>query len=77
MEITDPTPAALPAQDWRQPYEAALLEYDPSKLPGRIEIALEAIHQRLIQRRGGPTWEERDEIENALRALFVLRQRRA
>src|SRR5437899_12471972 len=77
METTPPIPAAMPPQRRREPYEAALLEYDLSKLPARIEAALEAIHQRLIERRETATWGERDEIEDALRTLFTLRQRRA
>jgi len=77
METTPQIPAAMPPQSWREPYEAALLEYDLSKLPARIEAALEAINQRLIERRETATWGERDEIEDALRTLFTLRQRRA
>jgi CheY-like chemotaxis protein len=61
----------------REPFEAALLEYDPSKLPERIAVALEAIHRRLLQLRGTPSREEHDKIEDALRTLFNLQERRA
>ena len=38
--MSDPT--------WHELYSAAVLEFDPSKLTERIEIARRAIHQRLV-----------------------------
>ena len=40
----------MPAQNWREVYELALLELDTSKLPGRVEAALRAIQQRSLRR---------------------------
>jgi hypothetical protein len=77
MEITDPTSATRPTENWRDPYEAALLEYDPSKLPERIAVALETIHRRLLQLRETSSREEHDKIEDALRTLFSLQESRA
>jgi hypothetical protein len=76
MERTAPTPTT-PTENWREPYEAALLEYDSGRLPERIAVALEVIHRRLLQLRENPSWEERGKIEDALRTLFSLRERRA
>jgi hypothetical protein len=56
-------------QNWRELYEASLLEVDRIKLPERLRVALEAIHQRLIQKEETLSWEEHVEIDDALRAL--------
>jgi hypothetical protein len=77
MEITDPNSTTRPTENWRDPYEAALLEYDPSKLPERIAVALETIHRRLLELRETPSREEHDKIEDALRTLFSLQESRA
>ena len=51
----------MPAQNWREVYELALLELDTSKLPGRVEAALRAIQQRLWQKKETLTRKEREE----------------
>jgi hypothetical protein len=60
---------AWPEQNWRELYEASLLELDRTKLPERVRAAREAIHQRLIQEKETLTWEEHAEINDALKAL--------
>ena len=64
-----PAFVAEPEQNWRELYEASLLELDRTKLPERVRAACEAIHQRLIQEKETLTWEEHAEINDALRAL--------
>ncbi len=66
----------MPAQNWREVYELALLELDTSKLPGRVEAALRAIQQRLWQKKETLTRKEREEIDDALRALVEVTRRR-
>jgi hypothetical protein len=58
-----------PEQNWREPYEASLLELDRTKLPERLRAAREAIHRRLVQGSETLSWEEHAEINDALRAL--------
>ncbi len=58
---------------WQDLYDAAMVEFDLKKLPERVEAAHQAIRQYLIQK--GRT--ERDEIDDALRTLVTLIQRRA
>jgi hypothetical protein len=56
-------------QNWRELYEASLLEPDRTKLPERLRAAREAIHRRLVQGSETLSWEEHAEINDALRAL--------
>jgi len=58
----------MPTQNWREVYELALLELDTSKLPGRVEAALRAIQQRLLQKET-LSRKECEETDDALRAL--------
>jgi hypothetical protein len=60
---------ARPEQNWRELYEASLLELDRTKLPARVRAARDAIHRRLVQEKETITWEEHAEINDALRAL--------
>ncbi len=62
---------------WHDLYDAAMVELDPEKLPERVEAARQAIHQYRIQQGAKLTPKEHDEIDDALRALFTLIQRRA
>jgi len=57
----------MPTQNWREVYELALLEHT-SKLPGRVEAALRAIQQRLLQKET-LSRKECEETDDALRAL--------
>jgi hypothetical protein len=56
----------------------ALVESDTGKLPGQVEAALRAIQQRWLQKKETLSRKEREEIDDALRALVeVMRQRGA
>ncbi len=60
--------------DWRPEYQAAMLEFDRMRLPGRILSARKAIAERmnvLAQDHFG-TPEERQAITDALNALSML-----
>jgi surfactin synthase thioesterase subunit len=58
---------------WQQRYEAALVELDPLKIPGRLRAAQEAILTRQQELSGNSDGEiERMAINNAIRALRVL-----
>ena len=59
--------------NWREAYQAALLEVDPAKLPERIERAYQAIQKHIaleIQKDGG----ECQALADALANLRVLRR---
>jgi hypothetical protein len=59
--------------DWQLEDQAALLEVDPQKLPGRIRAAETAIflrQQALVHSSDGHA--EREAIEDAMRALRFL-----
>lgn len=62
--------------DWRQHYEAALLETDLTRLPGLIHSAQSVIDVRILQLQGDGhgTPDERDAIANALAGLRILQQ---
>ncbi len=63
----------MPELSWQELYLAALLESDPIQTPERIETARKAIHARLTQREELLSQRERDQIEDALRALVRRR----
>ncbi|PYV52876.1 MAG: hypothetical protein DMG97_37150 [Acidobacteria bacterium] len=69
--------AAMPHPTWREWYNAALVEFDLAKLPERVEVACQAIHQHRIQKGHTLTAEDRKELDDALRVLFTLMQRAA
>ncbi len=54
-----------------------MVEFDLKKLPERVEAARQGIHQYRIQKGHTLSAEERDEIDDALRTLVTLVQRRA
>ena len=60
---------------WFEPYKAALLETDWSKMPERIQAAESALSQRTreFELDDGGTPEERQAIADAMRGLAVLR----
>lgn len=61
---------------WKDLYDQAVLEPHPNKIPERVQQACEAIHEYRIERGKSLSPEEREEIDGALKALFVLLQRR-
>ncbi len=62
----------MPDPTWQALYRAALVEPDPIKLNGRIETARRAIRQRLEQIEDSDDTRERQQLNNALGALFTL-----
>jgi len=53
-------------------YKEALMEVDPIKLPKRIEIARQAIRDRIAESREPLSKREFDDIDGALRILRFL-----
>ena len=66
----------MPSPDWKHLFDEAVLEQHPDKIPQRVQQACEAIHQYRLERDKSLGVEEREEIEGALKALFVLMERR-
>jgi hypothetical protein len=68
----------MPDLSWQALYKAALAENDPIKLTGCIEGAHHAIRQRLeeMDRIGDDRDRERQQLNDALHALFTLRARK-
>ena len=66
----------MPDLTWQALYSAALSETNPSKLIGRIEAARRAIHDRLKQIDDFGDTRERQQLDEALHALFTLAARR-
>ena len=60
-------------RDWLDVYRAAAMEFDPNKLPASIELAEDAIRQRL---RGLPIAKSKEhrELKDALNSLAVLKR---
>ncbi len=69
---TFPTDAS--ASGWRQLYECAILELDPSKLPGRITEARHAILDRAEEILTCRSCDEHHALNAALRALRLLEE---
>ncbi|HXN22933.1 MAG TPA: response regulator [Candidatus Dormibacteraeota bacterium] len=65
-----------PVSDWKELYRAAMLELDPGKLKGRIEVALLAIHRQLREIGETPSKNtpERVALNDALNGLRVLQR---
>jgi hypothetical protein len=60
---------------WQVLYRAAVLELDQTRVPERIDAALNAIGGRLINETETLSKTESDDIETALRMLhFLVRQ---
>ena len=67
--------AEVSAQAWRQLYEAAVLEPDPTKMQQRIAEAEKAIAKRaLAVMREGADGAEREALANAMQALSDLKR---
>jgi len=63
-------------QPWAEPYQAAILEFDPAKLSTRVEVARKAIHRRIAELWCSPSARCKDtgEMGAILDALNVLRR---
>ena len=67
----------MPDPTWQELYNAAILEFDLTRLSERVEAACPAIHQYRVQKRQSLSAAERKELDDALRVLFTLMQRAA
>ena len=67
----------MPSPNWKKVYDEAVLETYPEKIPQRVQHACEAIHQYRMMKGNSLSLDEREEIDDALKALFVLVERRA
>ena len=67
----------MPSPDWKDLFDQAVLEQHPDKIAQRVQHACEAIHQYRVEKSSSLRLEERDEIDGALKALFVLMERRS
>jgi hypothetical protein len=65
-----------PIESWKQLYQNALLDFDPPKLKEQLELAQTAIQERIGELTGQSdrNTEERQELEDALSGLRVLRR---
>jgi len=63
-----------PVEDWKQLYQAALLEFDPEKLKDSVEVARAATHERRrqLQQRNPGNAAEWQQLDDALSAMNVL-----
>jgi hypothetical protein len=60
---------------WLEPYQAAVLELDSSRLPGRIESARQVIQQRMAELTDHANHHrERHAMLDALQTLLDLRR---
>ena len=59
---------------WKKPYEAAILELDPTKLQQRISEAHQAILNRIEELLTRPSDSEQHALNDALRNLRILRK---
>lgn len=66
----------MPDPTWQALYRAALVEPDPNRLNARVAAAQRAIRQRLEQIQDSGENRERQQLNDALYALFTLASRR-
>ncbi len=62
------------ALSWKKDYEAALMEFDKTKLPRRIRHAQQVIADRLRELAKSARMEERLQVQEALNALWGLQR---
>ncbi len=67
----------MPDPTWHELYNAAVVEFDLTKLPERVEAACGAIHQYRVRKHHALSAAEHSELDEALRVLFKLMQRAA
>ena len=69
-----PIHGAIRPPDWKDLYQLAVLELDPTKLPQRIEDARNAVLDRLEDSLSMRDYDEHQELNDALNGLRVLRK---
>ncbi len=64
------------ADDWQALYGEAILESDPAKIPGMIDLAGKVVQRRAFELwyMGAPLTRERGELEAALNILDLLKK---
>ena len=62
----------MPDPTWQALYRAALVESDPIRLNSHVEAAQRSIRQRLEQIEDSGETRERQQLNDALYALFTL-----
>ena len=67
----------MPPPNWKEFFDQAVLEPHPEKIMERVQAACNAIHQYRMEKGRWLSPEEREEIDGALKALFLLVERRA
>ena len=67
----------MSTSNWKDLCDQAVLEPHPDKVLERVQIACDAIHQYRMVKARWLSAEEREEIDSALKTLFVLVERRA
>ena len=67
----------MSSPNWKEVFDQAVLETHPEKIPQRIQHACGAIHQYRMMKGSTLSPQEREEIDGALKALFVFVERRA
>src|SRR2546427_12300633 len=67
----------MPDPTWQELYNAAIVEFDLTKLPERVEAASQAIHQYRVRKRQALSVVDRNQLDDALRVLFTLMRRAA
>ena len=67
----------MPDPTWEELYNAAILEFDLTKLPERVEAACDAIHQYRVRKHHALSAAEHSKLDDALHTLFKLMQRAA
>src|SRR5215467_10044932 len=62
--------------DWQALYREAILESDPTKIPGMIDLAYKVIQRRAFELwyLGAPATSERHELDTALYFLDLLKK---
>ena len=72
MKIFIGVEVPMPEPTWQELYKAALLELNPEKLNERVEAARRAVRQRLTAEDEPITHAKYEEIDDALRKLYLL-----
>ena len=67
----------MPDPTWQELYNAAIVEFDLTKLPERVEAACDAIHQYRVRKHHALSAAEHSKLDEALRMPFKLMQRAA
>lgn len=74
--MADESSDDLKYPDWQKPIQAAMLEFDPQQLPGRIAAAEAAISARLVLLSAArDSVDEQLAIQDGIRLLSFLKER--